>query len=58
MNPRMGEYVVIQIDPFASLESTSLYDPEVIQACQAMVNKKYVACLTWVRVIVIVFTTS
>ncbi|PBK76384.1 hypothetical protein ARMSODRAFT_224231 [Armillaria solidipes] len=47
MNPRMGEYVVIQIDPFASLESASLYDPEVIRACQAMGNKKYVACLTW-----------
>ncbi|KAK0466127.1 uncharacterized protein EV420DRAFT_811017 [Desarmillaria tabescens] len=47
MNPCMGEYVVIQIDPFTSLESSSLYDPEVIRACQAMRNKKYVACLTW-----------
>ncbi|KAG7451960.1 uncharacterized protein BT62DRAFT_273586 [Guyanagaster necrorhizus] len=47
MNAYMGEYVVIQIDPFASLESALLYDPEVLGACQAMRNKKYVACLTW-----------
>ncbi|KAK0466086.1 uncharacterized protein EV420DRAFT_1326493, partial [Desarmillaria tabescens] len=39
------EYVVLKLDPVASLES--LNDPEATKACQALETKNYVACVTY-----------
>ncbi|KAJ6484433.1 hypothetical protein C8R47DRAFT_1321515 [Mycena vitilis] len=39
----MGAFVVLSIDPVASLDADVLGDPEAVAACKQLVNKKYVA---------------
>ncbi|KAK0209151.1 hypothetical protein DFS33DRAFT_1451874 [Desarmillaria ectypa] len=43
MLPHFGEYVVLKLNPIASLKS--LNDPEVLKACEALESKTYVACV-------------
>ncbi|KAK0184639.1 hypothetical protein F5146DRAFT_987870 [Armillaria mellea] len=42
MLPHFGEYVVLKLDPVASLGS--LNDPAVLKACKALKSKTYIAC--------------
>ncbi|KAK0473073.1 hypothetical protein IW261DRAFT_718525 [Armillaria novae-zelandiae] len=42
MLPHFGEYVVLKLDPVASLRS--LNDPVVLRACKILKNKTYIAC--------------
>ncbi|KAK0234043.1 hypothetical protein IW262DRAFT_1505767 [Armillaria fumosa] len=46
MIPHLGEYVILQIDPVASL--AGLDDPKATEACKALMFRKYVACVTWI----------
>lgn len=41
--PLWGEYLVVQIDPVATLQLLS-DDPQVLEECKALKTKKYVAC--------------
>ncbi|KAK0184635.1 hypothetical protein F5146DRAFT_1145141 [Armillaria mellea] len=41
-----GEYVILKIDPVASLPG--LDDPKATEAGKALLLKKYVACITWI----------
>ncbi|KAK0466067.1 uncharacterized protein EV420DRAFT_1636672 [Desarmillaria tabescens] len=43
MLPHFGEYIVLKLDPVASLKH--LDDPEVTEACEALESKSYVACV-------------
>ncbi|KAK0500910.1 hypothetical protein EDD18DRAFT_1146530 [Armillaria luteobubalina] len=45
MLPHFGEYVAFKLDPVASL--TALNDPEVTKVCEALENKTYVFCVTY-----------
>ncbi|KAK0234047.1 hypothetical protein IW262DRAFT_1505781 [Armillaria fumosa] len=45
MVPHIDEYVIVQLDPVISLKG--LEDPEATKACEALVSKKYVGCITW-----------
>lgn len=47
MLPHFGEYVVLKLDPVASLRS--LNDPAVLKACKALKSKTYIACAINVR---------
>ncbi|KAJ7096622.1 hypothetical protein B0H15DRAFT_825803 [Mycena belliarum] len=40
--PVVGAYVVLTIDPVASLDPDVLEDPEAVQACKELVNRSYV----------------
>ncbi|KAK0473071.1 hypothetical protein IW261DRAFT_1505572 [Armillaria novae-zelandiae] len=51
MVPHIDEYVIVQLDPVASLKG--LEDPEVTEACKALVSKKYVACITWMQPVIL-----
>ncbi|KAK0473062.1 hypothetical protein IW261DRAFT_1404711, partial [Armillaria novae-zelandiae] len=51
MVPHIDEYVIVQLDPVASLKG--LEDPEATKACQALVSKKYVACITWIQPLIL-----
>ncbi|KAJ7487887.1 hypothetical protein FB451DRAFT_1126282 [Mycena latifolia] len=39
----MGAFVVLIIDPIASLDSETLEDPEAVAACKKLASKQYVA---------------
>ncbi|PBL00114.1 hypothetical protein ARMGADRAFT_917705 [Armillaria gallica] len=43
MLPHLGEYIVLKLDPVASLKY--LDDPAVTKACEALESKSYVACV-------------
>ncbi|KAK0224621.1 hypothetical protein EDD85DRAFT_234401 [Armillaria nabsnona] len=51
MVPHIDEYVIVQLDPVASLKG--LDDPETTKACEALVSKKYVACITWMQPLIL-----
>ncbi|KAK0466085.1 uncharacterized protein EV420DRAFT_809208 [Desarmillaria tabescens] len=51
MVPHIDEYVIVQLDPVTSLKR--LNDLEVTRACETLVAKKYVACITWMQPLIL-----